>query len=295
MTQFMIGFWCGCIATVLVVCLLYANKKRQLEESSGNVRDAGQEKKTSGEDGKALVSGPRILVVDDSKLSRTVIRELLAKRTVEVFEAESGPECLKLAQKYEFDLIFLDQTMPGMDGDETLRLLWTECGVRKDVPVVAVGSTNRKVNEEEFKERGYVACLGKPIQENRLEKIMSQVFSCETGAQSPEGFSYESGLANFDGDDEAYRETLVLFSELWTERKESLRQFLEEENMPEYAILIHAIKGDARTLGASALGELAYEQEMQAKEGKTEAVRSGFAHVIAVGDETAEFFLKMFS
>lgn len=295
MLQFLIGFLCGCIATALVVCLLYANKKRQLEEDYGNGKEVKQEKKTSGEDGKVTASGPRILLVDDSKLSRTVIKEFLTKREVEIFEAESGPESLKLAQKYEFDLIFIDQTMPGMNGDETLRHLWSQCGVKREVPVVAVGSTIRKVDEKEFREKGYVACLGKPVQENRLEEILSQVLSCEKQSKMPEGFSYQSGLANFDGDETVYRETLVLFAELWKERKESLRQFLEKENMAEYAILIHAIKGDARTLGASALGELAYEQEMKAKGGKIEAVRSGFAHVIAVGDETAEYFFKMFS
>ena len=49
--------------------------------------------------------------------------------------------------------------------------------------------------------------------------------------QIPEGFSYQKGLKNFDGNEELYKETLLLFSSLWEERKEQLQQFLKEENM----------------------------------------------------------------
>ena len=57
--------------------------------------------------------------------------------------------------------------------------------------------------------------------------------------------------------------------------------------------MIHAIKGDARTLGAEGLGELAYAQELQAKAGDAEAVEKGFAKVMSEGDLTAEYFKRM--
>lgn len=294
MPQFLIGFWCGCVSATLVLCLLYANRKRQAEE---NARKAGPaaEKDSGGEGSATEESGICVLLVDDSKLSRTVMKEFLAKRGWKIFEAENGPECLRMVKKTGFDLIFLDQTMPGMSGDETLYNLLRDPGMNEGVPVVAVGSLIRKENEAKFCEKGYAACLGKPIQENRLDEIISQVFPQEEQVQRPEGFFYGKGLANFDGNEPVYRETLVLFADLWEERREELRRFLEEENMEEYAILIHAIKGDARTLGAEDFGELAYDQELRAKEGNIQAIRNGFDRVIAVGDNTAEYFRQMFS
>ena len=74
-----------------------------------------------------------------------------------------------------------------------------------------------------------------------------------------------------------------------------MKKFLEENNMPEYAILIHAIKGDARTLGAEGLGELAYEQELRAKADDADAIRNTFDKVMEAGDTTAEYFKKMYS
>lgn len=104
------------------------------------------------------------------------------------------------------------------------------------------------------------------------------------------GFSYAEGLRNFDGNEEVYRETLLLFAELWEEREEQLRTFLAQGNMKDYAILIHAVKGDAKTLGADALSELAYEQEQQAKEGDAEAVAGGFDRVLQAAGTAVEYF-----
>jgi len=308
MPQFLIGFWCGCVAATLVLSLVYANKRKQLTEADEKA-DGGVV--TDNQAGTA--TGPKILLVDDSRLSRTVIKEYLAKRNPRIFEARSGAESINLAKMNSFDVIFIDQCMPGMDGDETLQRLRREGGVDRTVPVVAVGSAVRKGNEPEFRERGYVACLGKPIQENRLDEILSEilpekeeesheVFRKEEPQnevpqagmlQKPDGFSYENGLGNFDGNESGYRETLVMFADLWVERKEQLKQFLADNDMPAYAILIHAIKGDARTLGAEGLGELAYEQELQAKAGDAEAVKNTFERVICVGDKTAEYFKQM--
>lgn len=295
MPQFLVGFWCGCAAATLVLYLMFANRLRQVKEQQ---RKNGEKKKTpefSNTEEKQRGPGPCVLLIDDSKLSRTVIKEILLKKDLNIHEAGCGFDGIKLAKKYNYDLIFIDQHMPVMDGDETLRYLWSEAGVGRDVPVVAMGSAVRKENEELFREKGYVTCLGKPIQRNRLEEIVSQWIPNEKKTDVPEGFSYEAGLANFDGNEEAYRETLVLFAQLWEERREQLKQFLEEENMQEYAILIHAIKGDARTLGALDLGELAYAQEMKAKAGDTETIRTTFESVRTAGDKTAEYFIRNFS
>lgn len=297
MPQFLIGFWCGCVAATLVLGLLYSNRRKQLAEADDTGLFAENENGTA--------TGPKILLVDDSRLSRTVMKGYLAKRNPQVFEAKSGAESINLAKKHSFDVIFIDQCMPGLDGDETLQRLWREGGVDRTVPVVAMGSAVRKGDEPEFRERGYAACLGKPIQENRLDEILSGILPeaeepqtealQEEMLQQPDGFSYGNGLANFDGNESAYRETLVLFADLWVDRKEQLKQFLKDADMPEYAVLIHAIKGDARTLGAEGLGELAYEQELQAKAGDAEAVKRTFERVIRVGDKTAEYFKQMYT
>ena len=66
--------------------------------------------------------GATILIVDDSRFQRTIIRELLREH-FNTFEAESGEECLGIIKKdkVSIDLLILDLEMPGIDGFDVLR------------------------------------------------------------------------------------------------------------------------------------------------------------------------------
>lgn len=294
MAQFLLGLWCGCVLSALVACFVFYFVRRKREQGKVEQKDF---RIRSNAPKKESVSAPkaRILLVDDSKLSRTLIKEFLKSRPIGITEAESGADCLAKCRKESFDLIFMDINMPGGSGTETLEHL-RDGGMRNSqTPVIVMGSNVRQENEAKYLELGFADCLAKPIQMSRLEEILLINLPEEVLLPIPDGFSYQNGLKNFDGNEELYKETLVLFSSLWEERKEQLKGFLEEENMPEYAVLIHAIKGDARILGAEVLAELAYEQELRAKEGNAEAVRNGFLAVIETATNMAEYFATAFS
>lgn len=294
MPQFLLGFWCGCAASVLFICwVYYASQKRKEQKTSR--KEATKRWITSGHEKSSFVPKARILLVDDSKLSRKLIKDFLNGYPIAFEEAESGAECLTKCRKQSFDLIIMDLNMSGVTGPELLEHLKNEVPGLSQTPVIAMGSNVRQENESKYLGLGFVGCFAKPIQKSRLEEVLLLNLPEEALSQIPEGFSYQSGLKNFDGNEELYKETLALFSSLWEERKEQLRQFLEQGNMQEYAILIHAVKGDARILGAESLAELAYEQELRAKEGNTEAVREGFSEVIETATNMAEYFATAFS
>jgi two-component system, LytTR family, response regulator AlgR len=63
----------------------------------------------------------KILIVDDEKLARERLRDLIGdiEGEVEFLEADNGVDCLALANKESIDIILLDIRMPGMDGLET--------------------------------------------------------------------------------------------------------------------------------------------------------------------------------
>jgi two-component system, OmpR family, response regulator len=67
------------------------------------------------------MEGIRVLLVDDEEDFRTTLAKRMAKRKVEVAEAESGLAAVELLQNGVFDVVVLDVRMPGMDGIETLR------------------------------------------------------------------------------------------------------------------------------------------------------------------------------
>ncbi|HMK69972.1 MAG TPA: response regulator [Xanthobacteraceae bacterium] len=64
----------------------------------------------------------RVLVVDDSATTRTIVRKMLAAThfPLEVVEAEEGIKAIELARRIEFNIVFLDYNMPGFSGLETM-------------------------------------------------------------------------------------------------------------------------------------------------------------------------------
>lgn len=65
--------------------------------------------------------GKKLLIVDDSPVSRMIVKKCLPKgRKFEVFEASDGKDGLEKFTEIEPDVTFLDLTMPVMDGFQAL-------------------------------------------------------------------------------------------------------------------------------------------------------------------------------
>ena len=76
-----------------------------------------------------------VLIVDDTPMNLTVARELLKATKVFVSTAESGEECLEKVKYGDYDIVFLDHLMPGMDGIETVERIRK---THPDLPVYAL-------------------------------------------------------------------------------------------------------------------------------------------------------------
>jgi two-component system, NtrC family, nitrogen regulation response regulator NtrX len=63
---------------------------------------------------------PKILIIDDEKIIRSTLREILEYENYQVSEAQDGEQGLKFLQEEEFDLVLCDIKMPKMDGLEIL-------------------------------------------------------------------------------------------------------------------------------------------------------------------------------
>lgn len=78
----------------------------------------------------------KILVCDDEKLIREVIKEYLKLERYEVREAENGKEALNLVKKENFDLIIMDIMMPELDGYQAIKEIKQE----KDIPCLMLSA-----------------------------------------------------------------------------------------------------------------------------------------------------------
>ena len=104
----------------------------------------------------------RVLVVDDSKVVRTAIRERLELGNLQVIEASSGDQALSLVEKQVPDIVLLDVVMPGLDGIAVLKILRNTYS-KYQLPVIPVtcrDSTSEIVHALDYGANDYVT---KPI------------------------------------------------------------------------------------------------------------------------------------
>lgn len=110
------------------------------------------------------------LIVDDDRLSRSMLSHLLSKTNVVSDEASNGVEALKRLHKTVPDIIFLDRYMPEMDGLETIKAIKEQFGEAAP-PVVMVTAAAFESENISPQELGISGMLIKPIE-------ISQVLQC---------------------------------------------------------------------------------------------------------------------
>lgn len=114
---------------------------------------------------------PSLLIVDDSPISRKIIRKLLPPGAFDIREAGNGLECLELYKQAPADLIFLDLTMPGMDGFETLAHLKQ---INPQVQVVVVSADIQSSSLAKVMELGALQLIPKPPKAELLQQIIER-------------------------------------------------------------------------------------------------------------------------
>jgi two-component system nitrogen regulation response regulator NtrX len=104
-----------------------------------------------------------ILIIDDEKSIRNVLRDILEYEKYHVDEAENGADALTLIRKEKYDVILCDIKMPKMDGIEVLEQITMLC----DTPVVMISGHGNIDTAVESIKKGAYDFLSKPLDLNR--------------------------------------------------------------------------------------------------------------------------------
>ncbi len=107
----------------------------------------------------------QILVVDDDKNTRRLLRAVLEAESYQVSEAENGEQALEILDREHVDLVVLDIMMPKMDGyafTKTLR------GSRNDLPVLMVSAKQLPADRKRGFLVGIDDYMTKPVDEEEM-------------------------------------------------------------------------------------------------------------------------------
>ena len=228
----------------------------------------------------------RILVVDDINTNLKVAEGLLKPYGVTVDLCKSGAEAIEAVQKNDYDLVFMDHRMPGMDGMEATQRIRAiaDAGSRYTaLPIIALTANAVSGMREAFLEDGFDDFLSKPIDTNKLGGILEKWLrgkpgkkadtASQAGEKAPaadmhvEGLDVEKGLLHAGGEFSLYYETLEVFCGDGDERAELIRACLAAGDLRTYTIHVHALKSAMASIGASKLSDAARDLEAAGNSG----------------------------
>lgn len=144
-------------------------------------------------------NGQRVLVVDDNPINRLVLSEMIGRLGFEVLQAVDGHDALRQIGAQRFEMVFLDISMPGIDGIETLhRIRGLEVAWR-DLPAYAVTAHATAQDRARIMTAPFRNVLVKPVHPDDMRRVLA--------ATGDEGEAVENAfLATFGA--EKYAEAL---------------------------------------------------------------------------------------
>ncbi|MGP9821010.1 ATP-binding protein [Salinarimonas sp. NSM] len=144
-----------------------------------------------GERGNAPRPGaPRVLLAEDNEINALLALKALEKRGAVVDWAKDGHEAVALAEasfaglRPDYDVVFMDIRMPGLDGLEATRRIRTlerALGRRQPRQIVALTANVLKEDEEAAREAGLDGFLPKPFEPRMLERLLGEAGLARTG------------------------------------------------------------------------------------------------------------------
>ena len=128
------------------------------------------------EEGRLFCPGVRALVVDDEPMNLTVAIGVFRGYGMVVETAEGGLESVEMCAKNDYDIVFMDHMMPGMDGVEAMKRIRAEADRRKlEMPIVALTANAVSSAKEMFMREGFDGFVSKPIEIIELERVLKKV------------------------------------------------------------------------------------------------------------------------
>ncbi len=117
----------------------------------------------------------KVLLVDDSKMARKFMRQVLENIGMENFvEAENGRLAAEEIQKQAFDLVVTDYNMPEMDGKELTEFIRTR-SMQVDVPVLMVSSESNQRRLAAVEQAGVSGVCDKPFEPTVVKMMLEQL------------------------------------------------------------------------------------------------------------------------
>jgi signal transduction histidine kinase/DNA-binding response OmpR family regulator len=238
----------------------------------------------------------RVLVAEDHAINQQVAVGLLAKLGWRADVADDGAQAVVLVERGDYDLVFMDVQMPGMDGLTATAAIRALPGPRGKTPIIAMTANAMAGDREAFLAAGMDDYIAKPIDRHRLAALLGRwtgrlgtarrtpappgtVAAAAPAPLSPVNKASQAQLAEDIGA-ETFRGLCHQFHALLPEQCRQLRAALTAADLPAVARIAHELKGVAANLGFDHISHIAAALNWSAKTGEKES-----AHLLDLLDQ----------
>ncbi len=217
---------------------------------------------------------PQILIVDDNMVNRKVSSEILKNAGCKVSIAIGGNEAVCKAAENEYDLIFMDIQMPGMDGVTATKLIKDKLK-KKCPPIVAMTAYSMEQDEGKFINAGMDDYISKPI---KATILIDKVVHWMKGVGRVSVRKHDKRMSNLKiinktivtqllkyGSNDMLEEAYASFDEESEEQIQDCWNSFKNNDYKEILSKLHTLKGNAGTLGVEKVSFLAESIEKNVK------------------------------
>ncbi|MDB1125728.1 ATP-binding protein [Vibrio algarum] len=245
-------------------------------------------------------SGCRILVAEDNKANQLVIQNLFKHIGLKIDIANNGIEAVQMAYDNTYDIIFMDISMPDMDGLEASDIIrHSDNNTKSCLPIIACTAHALPGDKDKFINAGMTDYLSKPVNLSSLintlnkhvaqtdEMVMPSLSPNERLSNDPESMSSKATSPNAEltinestlmqmVKDTSAEVMPMLIEHYIDEAQKNISIMLEARNNDDFETLkfeAHTLTSSSLALGNTALAKLAREIENLCIENKYQEVK----------------------
>lgn len=244
----------------------------------------------------------RILVVEDNYMNQKYILTLLSKWNLNFSIAEDGIAAIAITQKEKFDLIFMDISMPRLNGYKATEQIRKASNLNHGTPIIALSASAFVDNKEKAMKMGMTDFLCKPFEPEGLLRIISQYIAkrpeYSTQAGVTEGFSFSPPLDTMQLSSlyaDNWQMALMLFKIFIDTSLPSFNDFgtlMEDGDFIAIKKLAHKLAPNLRMVGLMDINAKLLRLEVLAEEGKAKVEMTALIDEIMKDLKNAEPILQ---
>lgn len=122
-----------------------------------------------------------VLFVEDDRMNRRVVKDMLDVAGAVMTEAESAEDGLALLDRHQYDILLIDLRMPGMDGMTAIGHVRARGDAKAQMPIIVITADTAPDLRDQCLEAGADDVLFKPVAMEALFDAMGRVLAKDAG------------------------------------------------------------------------------------------------------------------